>query len=196
MIRIGVIGQSGVVDKKILDIAEEVGQSIAEHGAIVLTGGTNGVMEAVSRGAKRAGGLVVGILPGDDARAANQYVDVPITTGFGFDYRSMVLIHSSDAIIMVSGGVGTLVELSSAYMLRKPVIVMESSGGWADRAKELAYDGLYLDHRRDNYTDQLSFAKTANEAIKLALQVISERAQKGEVSHSEPNTHEKVDGFQ
>lgn len=158
MVRIGVIGQSGILPDDVLDMAAKVGKSIAEAGAVVLTGGTNGVMEAVSRGAKEAGGLVVGILPGTDATVANPYVDIPITTGMGFDYRSMVLIHSSDAVIMVSGGIGTLVELSAAYMRQKPVVVLETSGGWANRVKELAYDGLHLDQRREHYPIHLDFA--------------------------------------
>ncbi len=177
MIRIGVIGQSGVVEPEVLQLAEDVGKEIASRGAVLLTGGTNGVMEAASRGAKLAGGWVIGILPGDDASVANEYVDIPITTGFGFDYRSMVLIHSSDAIIMISGGIGTLVELSAAYMRRMPVVVMQSSGGWASRAKEIAYDGLYLDHRRESYDGKLDFATTPSEALDFIMQKVQVRKQ-------------------
>ncbi|WAH36929.1 TIGR00725 family protein [Alicyclobacillus dauci] len=169
MLRIGVIGQSGKVDEETLRLAEEMGKEIASRKAIILTGGTNGVMEAASRGAKLAGGLVVGLLPGDESQVANEYVDIPITTGFGFDFRSMVLVHSSDAVVMIGGGVGTLVELSAAYMLHKPVIVLEPSSGWAKRVKDIAYEGLYLDHRRENYPHQLDFASTPKDAFDLIL---------------------------
>ena len=172
MIRIGVIGQSGQLEQEILEIAEAVGQEIASQGAVLLTGGTNGVMEAASKGAKLAGGLVIGILPGDATDVANDYVDIPITTGFGFDYRSMVLVHSSDAIIMIGGGIGTLVELSEAYMQHKPVVVVESSGGWAARVKEIAYEGLYLDHRRESYPLQVDFTSNPKEAMEIALERI------------------------
>ncbi len=174
MLRIGVIGQSGEISKEMTDISEEIGKEIATRQAVLLTGGTNGVMEAASKGAKMAGGLVVGILPGDKVDVANDYVDIPITTGFGFDFRSMVLVHSSDAIIMIGGGVGTLVELSESYMLHKPVIVVESSGGWAAKVKGMAYEGLYLDHRRENYPLQLDFAFSGKEALDIAMKRIEE----------------------
>lgn len=169
MLRIAVIGQSGPLQEEVLGMAREVGKSIAAAGAVVLTGGTSGVMEAVSRGAKEAGGLVVGILPGTDPAVANDFVDIPITTGMGLDYRSMVLIHSCDAVIMVSGGIGTLLELSTAYMRQKPVVVLESSGGWANRVKEFAYDGLHLDPRREHYPLQLDFSTDPRQAVQLAL---------------------------
>ncbi|GGJ09176.1 hypothetical protein GCM10010885_17800 [Alicyclobacillus cellulosilyticus] len=166
MIRIGVIGQSGEVSAAVWAMAEALGQEIARQGCVLLTGGTNGVMEAVSRGAKAAGGLVVGILPGDDPGMANPYIDIPITTGFGFDYRSLVLVHSSDVVIMVAGGNGTLGELSAAYLNRRPVIVLEPSGGWAARIKQVVYDGRYLDTRR---TVALDFVQTAEEAVQRAM---------------------------
>lgn len=167
MIRIGVIGQSGAVSEEVCALAEEIGKEIANRGAILLTGGTNGVMEAVSRGAKLANGLVVGILPGDTLDAANQYVDIPITTGLSFDYRSLILVHSSDALIMIAGGNGTLGELSAAYLNRKPVIIVEPSGGWAAKIRTAAYDGCYLDDRR---SVKLDFVHTAQEALDLVYE--------------------------
>lgn len=164
MLRIGVIGQSGTVSEEVYALAVEVGREIAARGAILLTGGTNGVMEAVSKGAKTAGGLVVGILPGDHLDAANSYVDIPITTGLSFDYRSLILVHSSDAIVMIGGGNGTLGELSTAYLNCKPIVVVEPSGGWAARVRSIAYDGLYMDTRR---TVKLDFAHTAEEALDI-----------------------------
>jgi uncharacterized protein (TIGR00725 family) len=190
MIRIGVIGQSGQLEQEILEIAEAVGQEIATHGAVLLTGGTNGIMEAASKGAKSAGGLVVGILPGDTTDVANDYVDIPITTGFGFDYRSMVLVHSSDAIIMIGGGIGTLVELSEAYMQHKPVVVVESSGGWAARVKEIAYEGQYLDHRRENYPLQVDFTSNPKEVMNIALARIEEKRR---VKADSPNRGDKAE---
>ncbi|WP_371381670.1 TIGR00725 family protein [Sporomusa aerivorans] len=139
---------------------------MALQGAILLTGGTSGVMGAVSRGAKQANGLVVGILPGDLRDAANQYIDVPITTGLSFDYRSLILVHSSDVLIMIAGGNGTLGELSAAYLNRKPVVIVEASGGWAARVRQVAYDGSYLDERK---WVKLDYANTAKEAVAIAV---------------------------
>lgn len=170
MIRIGVIGQSGEVSEEICALAEEIGREIAARGALLLTGGTNGVMEAVSRGAKQAGGLVVGILPGDTLDVANEYIDIPITTGLSFDYRSLILVHSSDALIMIAGGNGTLGELSAAYMNRKPVVVIEPSGGWAARIRTAAYEGCYLDDRK---SIKLDFVHTAQEALDIVYERVA-----------------------
>ncbi len=171
MIRIGVIGQSGEISAATCKLAEEIGQEIAARGAILLTGGANGVMEAVSRGAKQAKGLVVGILSGNTVDTANDYIDIPITTGLSYDYRSLILIHSSDAIIMIAGANGTLGELSAAYLNRKPVVVIETSGGWAAKIRGIAYDGTYLDERK---WVKLDYANTANEALDIVMNRIKE----------------------
>jgi len=170
VIRIGVIGQSGELPQEIQHLAHEVGKLIALKGCVLLTGGTSGVMEYASRGAKEAKGLVVGILPGDTLDTANPYIDVPISTGLSFDYRSLILVHSSDALIMVGGGNGTLGELSTAYLNRKPVVVLESSGGWAGKVRGIAYEEAYLDERR---SIELAYAQTAQEALDIALNRIA-----------------------
>lgn len=143
-------------------------------------------MKAVSQGAKQAGGLVVGFLPGDSTNLANEYVDIPITTGLGFDYRSLVLVHSSDVIIMISGGNGTLGELSAAYLNRKPVVVVESSGGWAGKIRAVSYDGSYLDTRK---TVKIGYADTAKQALDVAM----ERVASQEVETTSSEAAEKSD---
>lgn len=184
MIRIGVIGQSGEIPREIQALAESVGKEIALRGAILLTGGTSGVMEAVSRGAKSAKGLVVGILPGDTQDRANEYIDIPITTGLGCDYRSLILIHSSDALVMISGENGTLGELSAAYLNRKPVVVIEPSGGWAARVRSVCYDGTYLDTRK---SVKLDFAHTAEEALDIALSRVENASVMPKCKNTDPD---------
>lgn len=167
-IRIGVIGQSGPISKELYQLAYEVGKEIGKQGAILFSGGRDGVMEAVSRGAKTGGAITVGILPGDSISEGNEYLDVPITTGLSFDYRSNILIHSSDVIIMLGGGNGTLGELSMSYLNRKPAVVLENSGGWAERIREFVYDGHYLD-RRANI--RIEYALTPREAVLKAVEL-------------------------
>jgi uncharacterized protein (TIGR00725 family) len=169
MKRIAVIGQSGEIPDDVRKIAEQVGAEIAKRNAILITGGGSGVMEFSSKGAKEAGGLVVGILAGDRTDVANDYIDVPITTGLYFDFRSIVLVHSSDALIMIRGGNGTLGELSAAYMNKKPVVIIETTGGWATKIKEVAFEGSYLDERR---TVEIDFCNSAKAAVELAFQRI------------------------
>lgn len=180
MLRIGVIGQSGEISPAVYKMAEAVGREIAKRGAVLLTGGTNGVMEAVSKGAKEEQGLVIGILHGDTAEVANDYTDVPITTGMGYDYRSLILVHSSDAIIMIAGANGTLGELSAAYLNYKPVVIVETSGGWADKIREAAYEGCYLDERK---WVKLDYAMSAKEALDIALRRIKESCKLEEKRH-------------
>lgn len=170
--RIGVIGQSGTLPPEVLASAEAVGREIAKNGGILLSGGRNGVMEAASRGAKKAGGLTVGILPGDSVEDANPYLDVPITTGLGFDFRSNILIHSSDVIIMIGGANGTFGELSTAYLNCKPVVVLESTGGWTDRLREAVYDECYMDERRNV---KIHYAATPEEAVAMAFALAAGR---------------------
>ena len=83
-IRIGVIGKDGKISKKIEKIAEEVGKEIARNNAILICGGKGGVMEAACRGAKKEGGITVGILPSLRKEDANPYIDVIISTGMGY----------------------------------------------------------------------------------------------------------------
>src|SRR5260370_2982729 len=139
---ITVIGKSArnpgdPVPARALRAGEEVGKLLAERGAVVVPGGLSGVMEAVSRGAKQAGGLVIGILPGFDKRDANDFVDIAITTGMGW-MRNTLTVRAADAVIMISGGIGTLNELTVAYEL-KPTVILEGSGGWSSRIREIAY---------------------------------------------------------
>jgi len=164
--RIGVIGQSGPIGPALQEMAETVGREVARRGGILLSGGRDGIMEAASRGAKEAGGLTVGILPGDLLEEGNEYLDVPITTGLGMDFRSLVLVRSCDAIIMLGGKNGTLLELSNAYYNRKPVVVLPASGGWAEKVPHFAYAGAYLDDRR---SVEIRYASTPEEAVALAF---------------------------
>ncbi|MDQ7778677.1 MAG: TIGR00725 family protein [Planctomycetota bacterium] len=102
-------------------VAEQVGAEIARAGAVLVTGGLSGVMEAVSRGAHKAGGLVVGILPGGSARDANRYVDVPVVTGLG-DARNVIVAGSGAGVIAIGGSLGTLTEIAFALKRGIPVV--------------------------------------------------------------------------
>ena len=130
-IHIGVIGE-GVCSKRTAALARRVGAAIARAGARLLSGGRGGVMEAASRGAAEAGGLVVGILPGFRRRDANRWVTVPIVTGMD-QARNVILVRSCDALIAVGGMYGTLSEIALAIKLGKPVVGL---GTWRLRQPE------------------------------------------------------------
>jgi hypothetical protein len=107
--------------KKESETAEEVGRELAKKVVLLLCGGLGGVMESACRGACSEGGLTVGILPGNEAGSANKYVRIPIVTGLGYA-RNAVLIKSSQAVIAVGGGYGTLSEIAYALDANIPVI--------------------------------------------------------------------------
>ncbi|MDQ7820554.1 MAG: TIGR00725 family protein [Armatimonadota bacterium] len=118
---IGVIGESQFSDPAHEALAEETGRLLAEAGYVLVCGGLGGVMEAACRGARRAGGLTVGILPGVDRRDANPYVTVAVATGLG-QMRNVAIVLTADALIAIGGGYGTLSEIGHALRAGKPVI--------------------------------------------------------------------------
>jgi uncharacterized protein (TIGR00725 family) len=122
---LAVIG-AGECDAATAELAREVGRRIAEAGCVVVTGGLGGVMEAASQGASDAGGLVVGILPGERASDANPYVSVAIASGMG-DARNTILANSADGFVAVGGSYGTLSEIAFALKRAKRVV---SLGSW------------------------------------------------------------------
>jgi uncharacterized protein (TIGR00725 family) len=103
---------------------------------VIVSGGLRGVMEAACRGAKEAGGLTVGILPGTDRAAANAFVDVAMPTGLG-EARNALVVRAADALIAVGGGYGTLSEIALALKAGKRVVGL---GSW-DIDGVVAVDG-------------------------------------------------------
>jgi len=119
-IYVGVVGGSSAGDEE-RRTAELVGRELARAQAILVCGGLGGVMEAASRGAKSRRGLTIGLLPGLDRSEANGWVDVAIATGLG-EIRNALIVRTSDALVAVGGGVGTLSEIGFALKLGRPVI--------------------------------------------------------------------------
>ena len=128
--------------------AEEVGRLLAERGCTVVTGGLGEVMAAAARGAKKAGGVTIGILPGESRAAANEWIDHVVATGIGHA-RNFAVVASGDAVIAVGGSWGTISELAFARRLERPVVIVEPG---------LALDG-----------EGIEVAATPAEAVELAL---------------------------
>ena len=120
---IGVMG-GGVCDEDVAAQAARIGTLIAERGWVLLTGGRDaGVMSAASRGAKDAGGLVVGVLPDTHVDGASSHVDIPILTGMG-DARNAINVLSSRVVVALFGGAGTLSEIALALSADRPVVAL------------------------------------------------------------------------
>ena len=116
MIQIGVIG-AAEADEQLCEVAYRTGVLIASIGAALISGGRGGIMEAASSGASDAGGLVIGILPDT---TGNKHLDIAIRTGLG-NARNAILVRSSDALIAIGGGYGTLSEIALALKEGKMV---------------------------------------------------------------------------
>ena len=117
---IAVIGP-GRASPEELQVAEEVGARLAALGAVVVTGGLGGVMEAASRGARSRRGRTVGILPGNDRDAANGWVEIALATGLG-ELRNGLVVRAVDAVVAIGGGHGTLSEIGLALRIGRPVV--------------------------------------------------------------------------
>jgi uncharacterized protein (TIGR00725 family) len=98
-----------------------LGRGIAQRNAVLICGGLTGVMEHAAHGAQSAGGLTIGLLPGDDADDANEYIDVAIATGLGHA-RNAILARTADGVVALGGGLGTLSEIALALRHRRPTI--------------------------------------------------------------------------
>lgn len=101
--------------------AEAVGRALGRAGAVVVCGGLGGVMAAACRGAKAEGAATLGILPGDDRRAANAWVDVAVATGIG-EARNALVVRAADAVVAIGGEYGTLSEIALALKMGRPVV--------------------------------------------------------------------------
>jgi uncharacterized protein (TIGR00725 family) len=123
-VQISVIGASEG-EPEVLRDAEAVGRSIAESGAVLVCGGLTGVMEAASKGAADAGGVVVAVLPTLSPADANQYVSYAVATGTGHA-RNLAVVASGQAVIAVGGEWGTLSEIAYARKLGRPVVAIQS----------------------------------------------------------------------
>ena len=117
---VGVAGASQP-EAALLDQAELLGRRLAEAAAVVVCGGGPGVMEAACRGARAAGGTTVGLLPGLDRGEGNPQLSVALPTGLG-QGRNLLLVRSSDALVAVGGGFGTLSEIALALRTGTPVV--------------------------------------------------------------------------
>jgi uncharacterized protein (TIGR00725 family) len=123
---IAVVGPGADASEEICAIAYDVGVLLARREFVVVNGGLGGVMEAAARGAGEGGGVVIGLLPGDDRADANPYLTVAIPTGLG-QARNALVVSAADAVIAVGGSWGTLSEIALARRAGKPVVCVR---GW------------------------------------------------------------------
>lgn len=170
-LQIGVMGSDADLNysEEIAKRAYDVGRLIAERGHITVYGAEkdlDSLSTSAARGAKSAGGLTVGVTyqRGMDIWDKEGSTDVIIVSGSERGGgREMVLVNSCNAIILISGGSGTLSEAAIAYQMNIPLVALVGTGGWADKLA-----GTYIDERRRFIVEK---ATTPEEAVDIALRI-------------------------
>ena len=155
-LQIAIFG-AGTCDDRLRRLAYATGALLARSGARLVCGGRGGVMAAAARGARDAGGQVVGVLPGRDAADSppDDAVDVALYTGLG-QARNLIVVLSGAAAIAIGGSWGTLSEIALALKHGIPVVTLES---WSLRRPDGRDEPL------------LRTASTPEEAVALALEL-------------------------
>jgi uncharacterized protein (TIGR00725 family) len=126
---------------------ELIGKLIAEAGMVTVTGATTGAPFWAAKGAKKAGGIVIGISPAATKREhvevyhlPIEYHDLIIYVGGGYSERNLIFTRSADAVIYVGGRIGTLNEFTDAFEDNKPQGVLLGTGGTTDDIKKILED--------------------------------------------------------
>ena len=132
------------VNPETIKKAEAVGKAIAKARAIIVTGATTGLPYYSAKGASEAGGTSIGFSPASTRRdhvnrykLPTKYLDLTVYTGFGYAGRNLILTRSADAVIIICGRIGTLNEFTVAFEDKKPIGVLEESGGMAEELEEI-----------------------------------------------------------
>jgi uncharacterized protein (TIGR00725 family) len=144
-LKFGIMGGAGAnIPPEILQKSEQLGECVAGAGCVVITGACPGLPLAAARGAKRRGGIVIGISP---ALSLDEHAfkyesptlahDVLIFTGSGLMGREVVNIRSSDIVVIIGGSSGTLGELAIAYDEGKLIGVLMGTGGITDMVETI-----------------------------------------------------------
>ncbi len=136
--------ETGHCSKDSFEKAEAIGREIAKRDLILVTGATTGMPYWAAKGAKEAGGIVIGLSPAVSKVAHVKtyhlpldYHDLIVYTGFDYSGRNLLLTRAADAIITICGRMGTLNEFTIGFEDHKPIGVLEGTGGTADMLRDI-----------------------------------------------------------
>ncbi|NPD87602.1 MAG: TIGR00725 family protein [Asgard group archaeon] len=169
--QIAVIGSGLLLEnQKEYSLAKELGEGLIDKGYRILCGGLGGVMTAVCEGAKTSPnyseGSTIGILPTLDRDLVNPFIDICIATGLSMA-RNQVIIASSEIVIAIGGGAGTLSELAFAWQLNKPIITLRDTGGWSSKLSDQKID--------DSRIDTINSVDKVSEVLELISTILEEK---------------------
>lgn len=169
---IAVIGDSNPPpDDARLQMANDVGRLLIDHGCRVVTGGLGGIMAAAMTGARQSDkyreGDTVAILPSHDPSEAAESADIVLATGLGLARN--IIVANADGVIAIGGGAGTLSEIALAWQLRRPIVALDADG-WSRRLAAVP-----LDHRKrqpDVEDDKVHPASSPTEAVQIMMSLL------------------------
>jgi uncharacterized protein (TIGR00725 family) len=177
-ITIGFMGSSAKLAPQIEEKAYTVGKLVAEAGAVLITGATTGLPLIAARGAKEAGGEVLGFSPAFSAaehvRAGlpMDYHDLIIYTGLTSKGRNLLNVRASQALIFAGGSMGALNEFTIAYDEEKIIGILEGSGGFCNHLQEWMRSLEKPDNRAI-----LHYSSDPNELVKKLLNSLKQNSQ-------------------
>ena len=160
------------------DKAKELGREIAKHGGIITTGATTGFPMYAALGAKDECGFSIGFSPASTEREHVEvyklpldYMDVIVYTGFGYSGRDLILVRSSDAVVIGPGRIGTLNEFAVAFEDHRPIGVLE--GDW--KTAEFLRQVLEAAHRPN---DKVIFDSDPKAIVERLMEAVQKQKEK------------------
>ncbi len=148
-------------DSPMYKAAEDISRLLAQNGYGIISGGGPGIMEAANKGATEAGGVSIGLhihLPHE--QGCNKYVKTRCDFRYFF-IRKLMFVKYAMAYVVMPGGMGTIDELSEAFVLAQtkrikpfPIILYDSAywKGLVDWLKERMVSENYISlDEVDNY---------------------------------------------
>jgi len=174
ILQVGVIGSAGAEEylknykssKGLMAAVRRIGQLLGEKGATIVTGGGGGIMSEVAKEGIKKDSITIGLFNTHNDIGVGDIYTVGFTTGMFEGGPEYLLPLCSDIMIAVSGGAGTLNELTVAYRNKVPVVLLKGFGGWVDKIIPLLYEEKYLDERKRT---PFFIVNTADEAVEVAM---------------------------
>jgi len=174
--------ETGHCGEEAFPIAEKLGEEIIKQGAVLVDGATTGFPYWAAKGAKKAGGIVVGVSPAESKKehiAQYQlpvdYHDIIMYTGHGYSGRNLLLTRMADAVIVGCGRMGTLNEFTIAFEDKKPIGLLE--GTW--ETDEVIKNLIEKSYRAAEMKDKIIFSSDPEKLVAGVIELIKNEEKNG-----------------
>ncbi len=168
--------ETAFLDEKAMHIAEELGAEIVRQGAALVVGATTGFPYWAAKGAKKAGGIVVGVSPAgtkkehvETYKLPVDYHDLIFYTGYGYNGRDLFLIKLADAVVFGPGRIGTINEFTITFEDKKPIGIFQSDLWETD---ELIKEIINKSHRGEEIKDLITYSSNPKELIGKMMDMV------------------------